>query len=139
MDLWFVSDGKAVRHDIEELPALLDAQDGFVWLDIPHCDDRAAAVLSEVFGFHPMAVADCRRRNQIAKTRVYPDHAFLILHAPETGPDGYIHFLELDQFIGVRYLVTVHGPTDPVVPEDHVRHEVLSVAARIESGRFSPE
>ena len=27
-----------------------------------------------------------------------------------------MHYLELDQFIGERYLVTVHGPLNPVVP-----------------------
>jgi Mg2+ and Co2+ transporter CorA len=139
MDLWLVRDGKATRHDVQELPALLASEDGFVWLDIPECDDHAADLLENVFRFHPMAVVDCRRRNQMAKTRVYPDHAFLVLHAPEVGVDGHIHFLELDQFIGTRFLVTVHGPTDAAVPLDRVRREVLLVAARIDAGRFRPQ
>jgi Mg2+ and Co2+ transporter CorA len=138
MDLWFVHPEAAQRHDLAELPGLLKRSDGFVWLDIPECDEAAAEVLKQVFEFHPLAVRDCRQRNQLAKTRVYPDHAFLILHAPEVGADGKIHFLELDQFIGTRYLVTVHGPTDPAVPEALVRREVLHVATRIESGRFRP-
>src|SRR6266540_4025962 len=139
MDLWFVTSGLTQRCEVDDLPALLEREDGFVWLDIPECDDPAAEVLEKVFRFHPMAVRDCRQRNQISKTRVYPDHAFLILHAPERGQAGQIHFLELDQFVGSRYLVTVHGPTDPAVPPEMVRREVLHVAARIETGRFRPD
>jgi len=85
MDLWFVTSGLTQRCEVDDLPALLEREDGFVWLDIPECDDPAAEVLEKVFRFHPMAVRDCRQRNQISKTRVYPDHAFLILHAPERG------------------------------------------------------
>ncbi len=139
MDLWFLDAGPAQQREVADLADLLERPDGFVWLDIPECDDEAAEVLEKVFRFHPLAVRDCRQRNQLAKTRVYPDHAFLILHAPEPDAQGKIHFLELDQFIGSRYLVTVHGPTAAAVPEALVRREVLHVAARIESGRFRPE
>ena len=33
----------------------------------------------------------------------------IVLHAPEIGAAGHVHYLELDQFIGEAYLVTVHG------------------------------
>ena len=34
---------------------------------------------------------------------------------------------------------TRHGPTDAAIPVDHVRREVLLVAARIDAGRFRPQ
>jgi hypothetical protein len=42
------------------------------------------------------------------KTHAYPDHVFVVLHAPERGERGHVHYLELDQFIGADFLVTVH-------------------------------
>ena len=42
-----------------------------------------------------------------------PDHAFIVVHAPEIGAGGRVHYLELDQFVGEDFLVTVHGPLNP--------------------------
>jgi hypothetical protein len=33
----------------------------------------------------------------------YDDHLFLVLHAPQPGIGGHVHYVELDQFIGNRY------------------------------------
>ena len=98
-----------------ELPRLLERQDAVVWVDIPACDDVAVEVLSEVFGFHRIAVRDCVERNHVSKVHVYADHVFTVLHAPQVGQRGHVHYVELDQFIGRNYLVTVHGPLNPAV------------------------
>ena len=29
---------------------------------------------------------------------------------------GHVHYLELDQFVGEHFLITVHGPLNPKVP-----------------------
>ena len=79
-------------------------------MDIPTPDEEAVRVLSEVFGFHRLAVRDCVERNQVPKIHAYSDHVFIILHAPERGRGGAVHYVELDQFIGPGFLVTVHGP-----------------------------
>ena len=51
-----------------------------------------------------------------------------MLHAPERGARGHVHYVELDQFIGPGWYVTVHGPLNPkVAPE----------AAGIETGAVS--
>jgi Mg2+ and Co2+ transporter CorA len=72
-------------------------------------------VLSDVFGFHSIAVRDCVERNHVSKFHVYADHLFNVLHAPQVGRRGHVHYVELDQFIGRNYLVTVHGPLNPAV------------------------
>jgi Mg2+ and Co2+ transporter CorA len=138
MDVCFISDDGIQQHPVEGLAALLARDDGLVWVDIPTCDEAAARVLSEVFGFHPLAIRACIERNAVPKVRAYRDHIFVVLHAPELGKGGHVHYLELDQFIGPRYLVTVHGPVNPAVPPQAAQRETRAVLKRIEAGRLRP-
>jgi magnesium/cobalt transport protein CorA len=138
MDVRSISDEGVAQHDVEDLKALLDGQDGLVWVDIPVCDEEATRVLSEVFGFHPLAVRDCAERNQVPKVRIYPDHVFVVLHTPELGAGGHVHYLELDQFIGPGYVVTVHGPLNPKVSLESALRETCAVQKRLETGRLRP-
>jgi Mg2+ and Co2+ transporter CorA len=128
---------------LEEFPAdaaaeLLARPDGLVWVDIHSWDEEAERLLSNVFGFHPMAIRDCAQRNQVPKVHVYADHVFLVLHAPQAGASGHVHSVELDQFIGDRYLVTVHGPLSSAADPAAARVEVDAVAKRIASGKLRP-
>ncbi|MGH7799024.1 MAG: hypothetical protein ACREOW_00135 [Thermodesulfobacteriota bacterium] len=95
-------------------------------------------MLSEIFGFHPLAVEDSRKQTHVPKVHVYADHLFVILHAPEPGMAGHIHLLELKQFVGRRYLGTVHGPFGKDVPLDAALRETRTVLQRIEAGRYHP-
>ena len=126
------------QYAVEDLESLLAREDGFVWVDLPQCDERATRVLSDVFGFHSLALRDCLERSLLPKLHAYPDHVFLVLHAPEPGEAGHIHLLELDQFIGRRYLVTVHGPLGEGVPLDAALRETRATLGRINVGRFRP-
>jgi magnesium transporter len=138
MDVRFMSDDGIQQHPVEELGALLARDDGLVWVDIPTCDQQAAQLLAEVFGFHPLAIRACIERNAVPKVRAYRDHIFVVLHAPELGKGGHVHYLELDQFIGPRYLVTVHGPVNPAVPPEAAQRETRAVLRRIQAGRLRP-
>ena len=88
MELRWVSDAGIESRNLAELPELLEREDGFLWLDIPVCDDSAAALLSDTFGFHPHAVKDCQEKRRIPKVHTYSDHVFLILHALEFEEEG---------------------------------------------------
>jgi magnesium transporter len=138
MDVRFVSDDGIQQHPVEELERLLARDDGLVWVDIPVGDQEATRVLSEVFDFHPLAIRACIERNAVPKVRAYRDHIFVILHAPELGEGGHVHYVELDQFIGPRYLVTVHGPVNPAVTPEAAQRETRAVLGRIEAGRLHP-
>jgi Mg2+ and Co2+ transporter CorA len=116
----------------------LPTDDGVLWIDVPAWDAAAAAVLTERFGIHPRAAEDCARRNPVPKVHVYPGHLFIVLHGPEKGAHGHIHYLELDQFVGPDWVVTVHGPLNPAVPLDAALAETRAVARRLESGRLHP-
>lgn len=126
------------EHAVDELPALLRRTDGITWVDIVTWDDEAERVLAEVFCFHPLAIRDCRERNQVPKVHMYPDHVFLVLHAPHAGAAGHVHYVELDQFIGPNFLVTTHGPVNPAVPAAATTVEAQSLIHRLESGRLRP-
>ncbi len=138
MDVRLLTDEGVELRTADELPALLDRSDGLVWVDIPSCDEASTHVLSEVFAFHPLAVRDCVERNRVPKVHAYDDHVFVVLHAPELGKGGHVHFVELDQFIGPRYLVTVHGPINPSVDQAVAQRETDAVIHRLKAGRLHP-
>jgi magnesium transporter len=103
-----------------------------VWLDIPVCDQQAVDVLSGVFGFHPIAVPDCVEPNHVSKVHIYPDYVFSVLHAPKVGKRGHVHYVELDQFVGRNYLVTVHGPLNPAVASEVAFLDTNAMLRRLE-------
>ena len=136
MQVRFVSPAGVELCDPTELPALLARTDGLVWVDVPVWDDEAEQTLSTTFGFHPLAIRDSANRNQVPKIHRYEDHLFLVLHAPQPGAGGHVHYVELDQFIGDRYLVTVHGPLNPAVDQAAAMVEVDVVLSRLTSGKL---
>jgi magnesium transporter len=138
MDVRLVTREGAQRCAPEQLRTALSREDGFVWVDLPVGDPDTERVLSGVFGFHPRAMRDCLERNALPKVHVYPDHVLVVLHAPETGRGGHVHYLELDQFVGSHYLVTVHGPINPAVDPAAALRETEQVAARLDAGRLLP-
>ena len=139
MELRWINDAEGVTpRELAELPDLLQRTDGFLWLDIPVWSEQAEDILANQFSFHPMAIEDCRNRNHIPRVHVYPNHLFIVVHAPEIGTGGHVHYLELDQFIGERFMVTVHGPLNPKVPLEAALRETRSVAERMERGRLQP-
>lgn len=138
MDVRFVTAAGVEEHDADELPALLARSDGLVWVDVPEWDDRAEQTLRSTFCFHPLAIRDSANRNQVPKIHRYPDHLFLVLHAPQPGEGGHVHYVELDQFIGERYLVTVHGPLNPAVDPAAAMIEVDTVLGRLTTAKLKP-
>jgi Mg2+ and Co2+ transporter CorA len=134
---WIDTEGVSVR-ELAELPALRKRSDGFLWLDIPEWSDAAESILANEFHFHPMAIAESKARNHVPRVHVYPDHFFIVVHTPEIGAGGHVHYLELDQFVGEHLLVTVHGPISPKVPLEAALRETSLVGTRMESGRLRP-
>lgn len=138
MELRWVSDEGVSLRPIDDVPDLLARDDGFVWIDIPQWDDEAETLLRDTFCLHPMAIQHTRDRNHIALVHNYPGYLFLAIHRPLIGTKGHVHYLELDQFVGERYLITVHGPLNPVVPIEEALRETREVAERLERGRLHP-
>jgi len=135
--LWIARDG-AVQRPLVDLPGLLHRPDGFVWLDVPRCQTDTSVALEKLFGFHALSLRDARRMNPIPKAQAFVDHTFLILHAVEPTEGGDVLLIELDQWVGERYLVTTHGPLPAGVLPATAFRDVAAVRARIESGDPAP-
>ena len=138
MDVYSISEAGIERRAADELKGLLAQPDALIWVDLPICFAQDGAVLQEVFGFHELAVRDCVERNHISKIHFYDDHVFTVLHAPELGRGGHVHYVELDQFVGPNYLVTVHGPLNPVVDPEVAFADTRLVLRRIEQDEIHP-
>jgi magnesium transporter len=88
------------RYDAGAIKALLAEPYTIVWVDVVTFDADASGLLSEVFGFHTLALHDCAHRNTVPKCHVYPDAVEIVLQAPEPGEGGHVHHVELDQLVG---------------------------------------
>ncbi len=88
----------------------------FAWVDITGPDDEEAALMRDLFHFHPLAIEDTRNQHQRPKVEEYPEHLFLILNPGELV-DCEVRFRELDVFVARSLLVTVHPADEPAVAE----------------------
>jgi magnesium transporter len=134
----FVTPAGLEEHREADIPALLAREGGFLWVDVPGLDAEGAALLTDVFHFHPLSVRSCQERVPLPKIHAYADHFFVVLHGVEPGEGGRIHTAELYLFISQRYLVTVHGRPEEGAPDDLIARETGAVLARLESGRMRP-
>src|SRR3954462_1412547 len=100
-------------HPTSAVKGLLDDPGILLWVDIPECSEEAITLLTDVIGCHPLAVRDCMQGNRVPRVRMYEHQHLVILHGPQLGASGHVHYIELDQIIGDRYVVTVHGPLNP--------------------------
>lgn len=137
MDVRLITPESVQRRTPQDLEALLDGP-GVVWIDVKYWDAETATLLAKRLGLHQRALRDCARANPVPKVYAYPDQTFVVLHAPERGARGHVHFVELDQFVGPNWLLTVHGPMDPAVELDAAYVETGTIARRLESRRLRP-
>ena len=138
MQVSFVTGDGITDHPADALDALLARSDGYVWIDIADYDAEADALLADRLHAHPLVRQHCAERNFVPTVHAYEQHLFVILHAPLTGTGGHVHVLELDELVGDRYLVTVHGPRNPIVTPEQVTEETRAIRARIAAGRLRP-
>ena len=137
MDVRVITADGVTRHSSDDLEALLDGP-GLVWIDVKYWDADTAAHLAARLHLHERAVHDCAVRNPMAKVHTYPDQAFVVLHAPVQGRGGHVHFVELDQFVGPNWLLTVHGPMNVALELDEAYVETTKVARRLDKGTVRP-
>lgn len=105
--------------------------DAVLWVDLDVSDDAQAALLSDVFHFHPLAIEDARNPKSRVKAEEYPDFLVVVARVVsfcETTPDPYdLETANLTLFITEHAVVTTHLETLP------------SVQALIERLRANPD
>jgi magnesium transporter len=96
---------------VEALPGLLGDPQVHVWVDLSGpMDDASRNVAAEVFRFHPLAIEDCFEERERPKLEAYDGYLYCITHGIRVaGNPQEPETVELDAFLGARYLVTYHG------------------------------
>jgi magnesium transporter len=111
---------------VDDLPALLQSDEGAIWVDMPAPTDDDLALLSQLFELHPLAIEDIRNQKQRPKAEEFADYLFIILN-PITRENEWAGFQELDVLVGRNYVVSVHLEKEPVIDAARRRIDPLRV------------
>jgi magnesium transporter len=101
--------------------------DGNLWLDLDVSVPQQAALLKDVFHFHPLAIEDALNPVSRVKVDEYPTFVIIIARVVafcESTPDPYdLETANLTVFLTPRAIVTAHTQRSPVVDQlvDRVR------------------
>lgn len=103
----------------DELARIVASGEGTLWVDVDVRDSNEVSILSEVFGFHPLAVEESLNPQSRVKLEEFDRYLLLIVRTVafcETTDDPYdLDTVNITFFLGKNYLVTVHGgETNPV-------------------------
>ena len=80
-----------------------------LWADLAAPTDEEFRLLSDVFGFHPLAVDDARSSLQYPKVEPFSGYLYLVLHGIDLNKSrSQFATRDVDFFLGRNYLVTVH-------------------------------
>jgi magnesium transporter len=96
---------------VDELPRLLEDPEVRLWVDLSGpMDDTAQKIAGDIFKFHPLAIEDCFGAREHPKVEAYDGYIYVITHGLAEGSSAEHHdTVELDAFVGKRYLVTYHA------------------------------
>ncbi len=80
-----------------------------VWVDLAAPAPDESRLLSDVFGFHELAVEDALSESHHPKIETYDGYVYLILHGIDfEEAEHRFATHDVDFFLGANYLVTVH-------------------------------
>lgn len=100
-----------VRTDLkpDEFDAARQDAHGLLWVDlVGEPPEVCEPILSQMFGFHPLAVDDALRESHVPKVDDWEQYLYLVLQAVafDIQNGGSLEDLELDVFLGPNYIVT---------------------------------
>lgn len=94
--------------------------DAVRWIDLQRPTEAELVALGEEYHFHPLDIADCKKKGQRPKVERYGDYAFVVFMIPVYNrKTREIDAGEIDFFIGPDYVVTVSEDTLPPLHELH--------------------
>ncbi len=135
--LYRTADGR-LRTDLtrEELPSALADKTGLLWVDFEgEPPEVCQPLLTDVFGFHPLAVDDALVEMHVPKVDDWGSYLYIALHAVHIDLNGGnpLDTHELDFFLGEHYLVSHHD--EPVAAVNRVLGSVPARPAAHRVGR----
>lgn len=109
----FATRGQTVMSDatVDALPELLADPQVHVWVDMGGArDEQSLRVVADIFHFHPLAIEDCFEERERPKIETYDGYLYCITHGMSANSNAEDHeIVELDAFLGERFLVTYHS------------------------------
>ena len=127
--IFYVDPTGRLKRDlsISQMAEVIRSGTGELWVDMRVGSRQCAAILDNVFAFHPLAVEDALNPMSRVKVDEYPGFLFAIIRGvrlrQETNDPYDTETFNLSFFLGPNYLVTVHGGQSPAL---------ASVADRVE-------
>src|SRR3970282_696967 len=111
-DQWLGGRGRAGEEAAR--PPALEAGAGLLWVDLFIHSEADAAVLRDVFHFHPLTIEDCLSPHvDPAKIDDHGDYLFIVVQAlDEYQPEAEIRSIEVNFYLGPNYVVS--SRRDPV-------------------------
>lgn len=80
-----------------------------LWVDLAAATPAEAAILTDVFRFHPLAIEDALSEIHHPKVEPYDGYLYLILHGIDFQvEEHWFATQDVDFFVSEQYLVTVH-------------------------------
>jgi magnesium transporter len=108
---YLAPDGKLLDQlGAEQIKDFLATGEGLLWVDMEDVTNEDAELLSNVFNFHPLAVADCVSKNiHPPKIDDFEGYLFIIVHGINYHIESeVVETTELALFLGKNYVVTSH-------------------------------
>ena len=101
------AEGRAETLAASQLEAALAEGKDPLWVDFGLPSPEETDLLTSLFHFHPLAIADCFDRRHAPKAEQYGDTLFLIVHGPDASESAEIGSRMLAAFVRPELLVTV--------------------------------
>ena len=105
----------------DQLRDALRAGEGTLWVDLDLSQPAQAALLGDVFHFHPLAIEDALNPSSRVKVDEYPEFTLVVARVVgfrESTPDPYdLDTANLNIFINRHVVVTAHVEPLPVIDE----------------------
>lgn len=103
-----------------------------LWLDIQDATPEETERIQKLFSFHPLAIEDVHHAIQRPKIEEYDDQIFLVAFGVRIDEGTRFTPLEVDIFLGARYLVSFHE--EPVAALDLVAERCMRGRVPLEKG-----
>lgn len=100
-----------LRTDLELMEIAFSLHEGeeLLWVDFQgEPPEKEKEILSETFGFHPLAIDDALEEAHVPKVDDWGKYLYIVLHSVIDGPNHEVDTRELDIFLGENFLVTHH-------------------------------
>lgn len=117
--------------DLAEISDLTGVAGNVVWAvaDVATLSGEDIARIAEEFGLHQLAVDDSIALRQRPKLEAYENHMFAVVHQLDER-DGDLTARQIANFIGPRWVITIHEGADGTITETERRFRLSPSAQR---------